>query len=664
MRYICLLVGMSYVLTMNHARGDGLESLPATSSSLVRDLGSPKFRVRDSAERELLRRGVHALDELRHGTLDLDLEIRRRSESILAAIRRSGLDVSLNVFLAGAEAKTPLPGWNSLRKVLGDSKTSRYLYALLYTSDRSMLMLLEDSPKALGEQFTVRIRQLRPHVNRGFAVKPTITVAEIASVLLIGTAEETKLEADSANQLLGLLSQHAVQQCIQWSHATRRLVEKFLEQKCDDPALGPQVSQMATIYGCFELIETRIRPAATRAIEVAAANPIDFNRFNTALNQARLGRMEDLIDQKLKPAVRKGLEAAALEPVNFNRLNQYFNCAQQIGGMEEELGPILRPALIQLAKQQMEKMDDVSSFYSILNLARYSKNEDILDQTLRPALRASLVQLTMQPTNYSKLTNAFFQAQSLGSMDEVEAILKPAAESLIQGLFAKRNEAASLQQALSLAQTFGLKESIRPAVEQLIEDATRHTPDLDRLFIILQFARIAALPNVEQIIDKQLKPTAQKALLAAAEKPINPGNIAQTFTLAEQLQLKEAAPLALRAIREKKLQAYVLGQAIFQIGRHGGLDAIPDLEALLGDKTNLGTAGINGMTIFAQVGDVALASLIHLTGQKFEDYDFPWARAVGQAANQTLQSSAHCYGFENEAARQAAQKMWRQSIRK
>jgi hypothetical protein len=232
---------------------------------------------------------------------------------------------------------------------------------------------------------------------------------------------------------------------------------------------------------------------------------------------------------------------------------------------------------------------------------------------------------------------------------------------MIQSLLAKRDSAASLQQALSLAQTFGLRDSIRPAVQQLVDDATRNASDLDRLFIVIQFARVAALPDVDQVIDNQLKPVARKALLAAAEKPINTGNISQAFTLAEQLQLKEAAPLALKAIQEKKLQAYVLGQAIFQVGRHSGRDAIPHLEALLGDQTNLGTAGINGMTIYAQVGDVALASLIHLSGQKLEDYDFPWARVVGQAANETLQPSAHCYGFENDAARQAAQKRWRDS---
>jgi hypothetical protein len=198
-------------------------------------------------------------------------------------------------------------------------------------------------------------------------------------------------------------------------------------------------------------------------------------------------------------------------------------------------------------------------------------------------------------------------------------------------------------------------------VQQLVEDATRSAPELDRLFLVIQFARTVALPEVEQVIEKQLKPAARQALLAAAEKPINIGNISQTFLLADQLQLKEAAPLALKAIQEKQLQAYVLGQAVFQVGRHGGREAMPHLEALLGDKTNLGTAGINGMTIHAQVGDVALAALIRISGQKFDDYDFPWARIVGPAANQALQPSAHCYGFENDAARQAAQKKWRES---
>jgi len=161
------------------------------------------------------------------------------------------------------DAQAPLPGWTAVRKIMGSNATSRYLYALLYKSDRPMLALLEGNPRALGEQFSGRMQKLQPKFNRIAQVKRTqeVTVDEIAAVLLIAMADQTKLDANSSNQLINLLSQQTVQQCIQWSHATRRLTEKFLEQKCDDPSLSSQAYQLATIYGCSELIETRLRPS-------------------------------------------------------------------------------------------------------------------------------------------------------------------------------------------------------------------------------------------------------------------------------------------------------------------------------------------------------------------------------------------------------------------
>ena len=66
--------------------------------------------------------------------------------------------------------------------------------------------------------------------------------------------------------------------------------------------------------------------------------------------------------------------------------------------------------------------------------------------------------MTAQPKELAPLTNAYYQAQNLGMQEEIESILRPAAEVLVQSFIAQKNDTNRLQQALSAAQTFQLKE--------------------------------------------------------------------------------------------------------------------------------------------------------------------------------------------------------------
>jgi hypothetical protein len=660
MRDVCVSLVIPILMAAS-ARGLADDAAaPAPAGELVRKLGDASFRVRESAEGELLRRGAAALADVTRGAQDADLEIRRRCQSILLEIQRSEDDAVLGPFLAGKAApKGSLPGWNAIKSFMEDDADSRYLYALLYKSERPMLDVLEKDPQAAGEQFGGRFQKMQPALN-GARDKNRITVDDIAALVLIVALEQTKVEANATERLFGILGHPRIQECVQWSHATRRLIERSLEKKCDDPAVGFHIYQLAVVYNCNDLMTTRLRPATVKAVDAACANPLDFNLFYKALNQARQCNMVDLIDFRLKPAVVRGLETTARAPVDFNRLNQLVNCAQQIGGMGDELKPVLRPVVIQFVEKQIENLNDSTRFYTIIQLARLSKNDDILEESLRPAVRVALVQTAFQAKEFTQLTTAYHKAQQLNMHEEVESILKPAAEIMVQSLLAK-NDTGDLQRALTLAQTFAFRETLRPVAQRFIDDVAQKTPEIDRLFLIVQLARTAALPDVEQVIEKQLKSAARMALLAAADKPVELATIAQALGFADQLQLKEGVPLALKALQSKKLPAYIQSQAIFHVALRGNRDAMPALEPLLKDATSIGTVGINGVTIQAQIGDVALAALIHLSGQKFEDYDFPWARIINQGPNQVLHPSYHCYGFETDAARQVAQKKWRDS---
>jgi len=96
------------------------------------------------------------------------------------------------------------------------------------------------------------------------------------------------------------------------------------------------------------------------------------------------------------------------------------------------------------------------------------------------------------------------------------------------------------------------------------------------------------------------------------------------------------------------------------IGQMGGKEHIKDIEKLLEDTTNLQTVRFGTTTINAQMRDVALASLILLSGQNAQEYNFPYLQQFhGIRADFNL--PPYYYGFSDDAGRQTALKKWKDS---
>jgi hypothetical protein len=83
-------------------------------------------------------------------------------------------------------------------------------------------------------------------------------------------------------------------------------------------------------------------------------------------------------------------------------------------------------------------------------------------------------------------------------------------------------------------------------------------------------------------------------------------------------------------------------------------------EPYLNDTTTLGKIGrlVGGATTGAttEVRDVALAQLVHLTGQDHKDYGFAHTQASN--VNPAMKFTWYYLGFINNEIRQAAFKKW------
>lgn len=131
----------------------------------------------------------------------------------------------------------------------------------------------------------------------------------------------------------------------------------------------------------------------------------------------------------------------------------------------------------------------------------------------------------------------------------------------------------------------------------------------------------------------------------------------QGLVLATQYELKEGLVPARRIIRSDQQQQYVVQFAVVTIARLGGKQDIPLLEPLLGDATHLTQrrVGSDSRLVEVQLRDVALAALVHLSGQDFADYGL---RHIQPNPQTVFTPNSAC--FDTDDQRTAAIRKWRE----
>jgi hypothetical protein len=148
----------------------------------------------------------------------------------------------------------------------------------------------------------------------------------------------------------------------------------------------------------------------------------------------------------------------------------------------------------------------------------------------------------------------------------------------------------------------------------------------------------------------------RKLVLAWIERQVGDDNGLQyALQMAVNLELKECLDLAVKAAKEKKVKGQGLGAVLTTIGKMGGKEHLPLLEAQLNDTTVIGNFGINRGSGTTEVRDAALAMLVHMTKQSHKDYGFLFAEA-----NAGLMFNSVFLGFTNNAERDKAHRKWKE----
>ncbi|MGH7140017.1 MAG: hypothetical protein ACREHD_30120, partial [Pirellulales bacterium] len=128
----------------------------------------------------------------------------------------------------------------------------------------------------------------------------------------------------------------------------------------------------------------------------------------------------------------------------------------------------------------------------------------------------------------------------------------------------------------------------------------------------------------------------------------------RNLIMAMKYDLKEALKPALALIEPPGGPPRLEQYAILAVGKLGSRDHVAALMPLLDDARPIGMADRTARGSDTQVRDVALAAMIHLTGQKLDVYGFVHAKS-----NSWLLFNSNTLGFNDPSARQEAIKNWR-----
>lgn len=670
-----LCCGFLLLSSTAHA-GAPKEDDAARAKRLVRELGDEVYGKREQAYKGLLQMGLKAAAAVQAGVDDPSPEISRRCKKLLPIVSRTDEDRDLEAFVAGKEGAKSPTGFAPFARIAGNDAESRLLYMQMWQADRELLGKFDELPKDIDAILLARCQALREKARKRPKGQNVDLQAVVLAIIFVATqagknSEETTAKDDAAakkspegkmqerrlfDQLVSLFQQPGLSPAVKNSPPARRLVSHWLNHRTDDRDLSGNVLFLATSMGLSDFIEKRVRPHVLERIKELEKTPLDTNKFYQILSIVQnASQLSDIRNGALKTVVTKHLEEA-LNGKDFNRIVNAFYLVQSLV-LPPDSAKILGPA----AEKLVDSVSEKSSLSNILQVAQCVSqfgSKEIVEK-LKPIARVRLQQDLDGPLQMNTFYNAQFLVNALGLTDILEGKLRPAAKAKITTL-AKSNDLNKLSEAVNIAEQLALAETVerelRPAIRQAVHDHIEKMAADGDLMRMNSAVTLCQRAGLEKVIEETLKPQARKTILQALEKPAANQKWQGAFEMARQLQMKETSEVALRQALDKKSMAHLRGEALNYFLQGGDKALLPKLTPLLEDKTEIGSASGNFVQVRTQIRDVALAVMVHLSGQNPEDYGFPYLQIFqNQPINQV---TYHWFGFSNEKERSQALELW------
>lgn len=658
------ILGISVVLFMGGLFPSSPASAQATEHphALVQRLGDPAYDVRELAAQELLRLGRGAVSALQEGLAHSDPEIRRRCRDLLPRARRSEQEIRFDTFLLTGQDRGGLrfPGWTRFRTLAGSDLLTRRLYLDLYRAAPSLLEALEKDPATVGAQFASRQEKLNARLS-GTAVARDAAplVLDLAAVLVAARCSRfEKRDFTIVYQVTGQFHRPEIREAFAREVVLRRLISPLLADLVTVPDLGSQIASVATMLGLSELIADVLRPDLRRRLRAHQSSVQNLDRMNSLVNEAQQLDMREEAAHELAPGLRRIATDVFAGEGDFRRCYLVAHLIRTLE-LHDIRRDLLEPAIVRFMLPDQEQTVSLSRLQQIHQVVTLLGMKEAQEHLLKPLTHRRIVATVREPYQFTHYSQAASLARSLQLQETLETVVKPGARRQIVAMLESSDETTGFNLALGLARTASLQDviddTLKPVARSLAVARLEKSLDVASL---TQAYNLLQSVGARDAIDEVIAPALSKALSAAQTQPLAETSLQQALHLAQLLRMKEGIPLAFKAATARNVNVYHRSLAILFVANVGDREHITSLEALMTDTTLLGSMLLQGQWVQAQLGDVALAAAVALSGQSLADYGFPWFQTFGGIKLQG--ASPHCTGFGDEAGRQAARKKWKE----
>ncbi len=214
------------------ARADDTAAAKDELAALIKQLGDASFKVRESAAKQLLDRGLDARDALRSALDHSDLEIRLRADQLLVAIAQRDLNQRLSAFLDDTEGKQEhdLPAWKRFQELVGNDRDTRKYFAAMIRAETPLLQAYEAGASRATSALAQRIQSLQSETIPGF--NQELPPPSLATLLFVGADPNVKIETSAGYQVFNVLNQPHAQTTFttaDGSPIARKLLIGFLQ---------------------------------------------------------------------------------------------------------------------------------------------------------------------------------------------------------------------------------------------------------------------------------------------------------------------------------------------------------------------------------------------------------------------------------------------------
>ena len=172
----------------------------ASVAQLIDQLGASRFSDREQASKQLLAYGLDVYGALQDVQDHSDRETRLRVRELLSELVLIDRQQKIKAFVATNDLPSPdeLPGWDSFRKVAGDSMASRQLMGEMLKNNWDMLAKAEADPGEAGTLLIQRCEELHQALS---IRRESIGSADVAALLLLAIHPETGAYRSTQQQI-------------------------------------------------------------------------------------------------------------------------------------------------------------------------------------------------------------------------------------------------------------------------------------------------------------------------------------------------------------------------------------------------------------------------------------------------------------------------------